>query len=371
VLQANTIEFSIDENTFVADQFGYGVEKMASSLTPEAAAQIIDNLVQGLSDLLPKIDANLDDREFDQFQARVNDEGKVTDGKLLDSWVDDSKMGSDINQEVKEGTTSVAQKANDRANVIQEVAVSDDDFAGSDFDIKVVDGNIVITNSETGESTTVDLTPEDNPNGDDQIVDQPVEDGVTEDPNMTNADPNVAPVVSDSGAFNPTINLTASAGAPHLTVVVTETAGQDNIASIYTRVPKSSSSLNLPAIPSSTANVLLADGSNLALQLVSGGVPTADQTITMGPRFANVTLSAPVWSGQLKTMGGKAIANFLVYDSGDYYYLATEYLFTSGVSVNGATTTIQTNGVVINAGTDAEISLVSQGGNWVERTDTL
>lgn len=371
-----TYDVKVNEKTTVAGQFARGPLKLMGSLKPEVAKDLVNNFLTALDDLTARLDKELDAATADQLIASVDDKGNITDGAKLNEFVKSSGLESQVNTTVNTATKSVAEKAADRSNVIKDVQVTAQDFAGTSYDIKIDGSKVVITNKDTGDVSIVDLTPSTTQDGVDgtTTTDPTTQDGVTPDANTTQGDPNVAPVYSDKSGFSPTITLTRSASSPYLTVKVQEYANQDNVLTIYSRVLKTDATLSLPAgagatIQTGTSETVLADGTHKALQIKQGTVTTTDWSMLYNGGVTS--LSNPTWQGHIQSLGGKNIADFLVYDQGSYYYLVTNYLSSSAITVNGPTTTLCTDVVMINSGAKVQSSLVSRNGKTVEQSNTL
>jgi hypothetical protein len=359
----------VNEYTTVTDQFSRGPLKMMGALKPGVVESLVNNFLNGLTSVLNELEEKkLTAAEVDALLTNTDETGRVSNTAALDKVVDDKQIGGQVNATVKAATQSVAEKAADRTNVIKDIQVDAFDFAGTDYSITVKDGKIVITNTETNETTTVDLTPE-APSGE-QPGEQPGEeqpteqDGIVEDPDLvTDADGDVI----SSASFNPSV--TTGYASPALTVAIAQPSGTDDIAAVYARVPKASVTLNDGAIAGSTFAVdLPSPGVDFSLSLAA----STTESVTLPARFGGGTLSTAVYSGMLQK-GTTNVAKFQVFESTSYYYLVTSYRLSDAVRTNGGhTTTLTTNALTaIATGTKVEITMTSRNGNTVDRTNTL
>lgn len=361
----------VNEYTTVTDQFSRGPLKMMGALKPSVVESLVNNFLNGLNSVLNELEEKkLTPAEVDALLTNTDETGRVTNTAALDKVVDDKQIGSQVNATVKSATQSVAEKAADRTNVIKDIQVDAFDFAGTDYSITVKDGQIVITNTATGESTTVDLTPE-APSGE-QPGQQPgqeqpsEEDGIIEDTEVV-ANPDGS--VVSSASFNPTVQANATSG---LTIKVNQPVGSDDIASVYARLPLAGVSLNAAAIASSTVGVTGSNAGSFSFTLVEDNL-NAPSTATLPARFGGGSLSGATWKGWLKK-GTTKVASFQVFTTGSYYYLVTTYQLSDAVRSNGGhTTTLSTTALSgINAATTkVEVTMTSRNGNLVDRTNAL
>jgi hypothetical protein len=362
----NSGSIKVNEYTTVTDQFSRGPLKMMGALKAEVVASLVNNFLVGLNNVLNELEAKkLTPAEVDALLTNTDETGRVTNTAALDKLVDDKQIGGQVNSTVKSATQSVAEKAADRTNVIKDIQVDAFDFAGTEFSITVKDGQIVITNTATGESTSVDLTPE-APTGEQPGEQQPTEqDGIVEDTEVvTNPDGTVV----TSASFNPTVQANATSG---LTIKVNQPVGSEDIASVYARLPLAGVSLNAAAIASSTVGVTGSSAGSFSFTLVEDAA--AASTVTLPARFGGGSLTGATWKGWLKK-GTTTVASFQVFTTGSYYYLVTSYQLSDAVRSNGGhTTTLSTTALsgIDAANTKVEVTMTSRNGNLVDRTNAL
>lgn len=345
----------VNEYTTVTDQFSRGPLKMMGALKPEVVESLVNNFLVGLSSVLNDLEEKkMTPAEVDALIANTDETGRVTNTAALDKLVDDKQIGGKVNSTVKSATQSVAEKAADRTNVIKDIQVDATDFAGTSYSVTLKDGKIVITNKTTGETSTVDLTP-DAPTGEQPGEEQPTEeDGITEDPAAGTGDPRLAPVYS-SANFKPTVTFSGN-----LTISVTQPLGSDDVSTVCARIPKSK--LTSAHIGDLTATGSVSGGTPLTgpLALAVEGTPNA---VTLPAEFGGGTPGTREYAGKLK-LGSTVVADFQVWSSSSYYYLITSYALSDAVRTNGGYTTTLAASTFgsIASGTVAEVVLTSRTG---------
>lgn len=341
------------------------------TLTPDASASLITNTLSQLNSLAPKVQqATQNQGALNQLLTAIDSEtGRHTNPDAVNQFTAAAGLGADVSRVLKTASQSVAQRAQDHNNVVQGALgdVKNGAVAGSSLQISVSNGNLIVTDSATGDATVIPLVP-----ATDDGVSSPGVDGVSASATVT-GDPAVAPVVT-STAFNPTVGLSYAGGV--LTVNVSQPAGSDDIAAVFARLPKGSASL--ADLSLAAHNTLSVAGSQVvttaygtrALTVVRDAA--AAGAVVLPPRFASATVSNPVWAGYIQD-GSTKLARFQVFDSGSYYYLVTTYNLTDAVRTSGGhTTTLKTDALAtLTTGTPAEITLVSRLGNTVDRNSQV
>jgi hypothetical protein len=376
VLKSKLQTVPVNPPSTVALQNSFGVLSIMKSLKIDAAVDVSYGYLVELGKLTKTIEEKITKADFETFATSLDATGKLTDDKALRTWLSDKGIATAMDTTATAGMKSVAEKFADKNNVVQKIDVSGDDFVGSNFNIQIQDGQLVVVNSVTGEATSFNLDAGtdggvDNSNTN---VDPTQQDGVEEDPNLT-GNPDDAPVFS-SASFNPSV--TVSKGGS-LTITVDQPTGSDDIAAIFARVKKAdasgsffSGSHTLTADAVDSKVTVTKTNQTLGLTLVQDN--TLNYSAQAGPRFSNITLKNPMWQGWLQTSGGVHVAKFGVFEpnpSDGYYYLVTSYQLNNNAitTSSGHHTVLKTNDAALSASAKAEISIVSRRSALVERTN--
>lgn len=370
----NTSKVEVNAASTIATQNSFGILSIMKGLKTDAAVDVSYGYLVELGKLTKAIEEKITKEDFQKFQDTVDKTGKMTDDSGLRTWLTEKGVAGLMDATTKAGLNSVAAKAADPKNVAQNVNVTANDFVGSNFDIKIVNGQLVVVNSTTGETTSFNLgagtpgTGGSNPDG--TPITTPTTDGITEDPNLS-GDPDVAPVFSSTN-FNPSVTLSKGGGS--LTVDVTQPGGSDDIAVVFARVKKSDATGSFFTSPhtltaaAGSQVTLTKTGQTLDLTLVQDNA--LNFTAQAGPRFGNPLLTAPLWQGWLRTDSGQNVAKFGVFATTDYYYLVTRFALSDAVTINsGHHTVLITNNAALGSTAKAEISIISRRGEIVERTN--
>jgi hypothetical protein len=359
-LNGTSSNFVASESTSAAGQYSFALLKLAASVNESQRAEILNGMVTDLNGLSSKFDVAMSPATAFAIATASEVNGKIQDTQVLTKAVNDSKLTNDVNLTVNKNVKTVAEKAGSAA--LSQLSNSDAlDFAGAGVKVEVKDGKLQLTNTETGEVTEVDIS---NSNTDNNNPDTSAgsEDEITAEDTKTDADGNVV----SSGSFNPTITLTRGT-SPKLSISVSQPAGTEDIAAIFTRVMKSGNTFNLSDIPNATGTATVA-GVAKTLELVQDS--SAPSSATLPPRFASTVVNDVLWKGYLQTQSGHVkVASFVVYQTSTAYYLVTKFALNDAVTLSsGHTTVIDTNAVTLGASSQAEISLVSRRGEYVDTT---
>jgi hypothetical protein len=357
----------------IATQNSFGILSIMKGLKTDAAVDVSYGYLVELGKLTKSIEEKITKEDFQKFQDTVDKTGKMTDDTGLRAWLTEKGVAGLMDATTKAGLNSVAAKAADPKNVAQNVNVTASDFVGSNFEIKIVNDQLVVVNSTTGETTSFNLgagTPGTGGSNPDGTPTTSTTDGITEDPNLS-GDPDVAPVFSSTN-FNPSVTLSKGGGS--LTVDVTQPGGSDDIAVVFARVKKSDATGSFFTSPhtltaaAGSQVTLTKTGQTLDLTLVQDNA--LNFTAEAGPRFGNPLLTAPLWQGWLRTDSGQNVAKFGVFATTDYYYLVTRFALSDAVTINsGHHTVLITNNAALGSTAKAEISIISRRGEIVERTN--
>jgi hypothetical protein len=347
-----------NEFTHVATQLIWGATRLTGTLNLSSAVNIIDNTLASVNEIIiPSLLRNMDASTANQL-TNSDPLGRVTDLQSLTALTKSTGLDTQVNNVIDTNRQSVAQQAQNRENVVQTVTLTNDDFAGSNMNVTLTNGQLTFTNTTTGETSTITLPappPSDTNTGG-------TETPGTQEPQQqeeTSAGPNETQVdISNTGAFNPTVTVSGN-----LTVTVQQPSGTDDIAAIYARIPTAGTTLTAANIASNTSGNITAGPQAAALTVAVDPSPDADGNLP--PRFASAALSGRVFAGHLMR-GTQKVATFRVYTMGSFHYLVTKYLLTDSVKTNGGhTTSVTTTAITgVATGTKAEITLVSRNGNF-------